>query len=1109
MRPPPTGILTFLFTDIEGSTQLWEQRPAAMRLALARHDNCLRDVIESHRGRIFKRIGDAFCATFEQATDAIAAAITAQQSLRALECNGITSGADPGDAAAPLEDAPLGSDEYPRDMPLRVRIALHTGAAETREGDYFGPSLNRIARMLAAGYGGQVLLSRTTYELVRSELPPGVSLRDLGLHRLRDLNLPERIYQLLHPDLPADFPLLKSLRFLSHNLPQQTTHFIGRERELAEIKRMLAAGAVASPADGYPLSAVGDDGPATMDGRQPGVDSPRLLTLTGTGGTGKTRLALQMAAELVTRYEDGIWLVELSALTDPALVPHAVAAALSVSEEPGKNLTQTLAELLQPQHLLLIMDNCEHLLTGCAELAHALLRRCPNLQILATSRERLNIQGEQTYRVPSLAAPDPRALPPTLGGQALVAAVAPFEAVQMFLSRAVLASSSFALTAENARLVAQICHRLDGIPLAIELAAARLNVLSVEQIAELEDRFRWLTGGSRVAPPRQQTLRALVDWSYDLLSAQEKALLRRLSVFAGGFTADAAEAVGLGDGAEPGGALDLLGSLVDKSLVLADEAPLSASGSRVPAKRVAGEGLRYRLLDTIRQYASEKLWQAGEGAAARWRYRNSCLEFAEDALQALSGPLREICLRQLVREYDNLRTALRPAPGQKEERTDWPLGEELLERWGQAVEGLATAYRQLSRTEPALGILEDYVRLCQTETSALSLARAYTRMALFRRLNPPAGGSETSRSYYERAIAICEARGLKDWAVYPRARLAHDLAMDGVELDLAEALARACPPDAAAGRDIQWLPSGQRTLAPTIYSALMWVAIHRSDWEALRAAFEQSLKWGGPARSPLLEMLTRIEEACGGRGEEEAFRDLCRFMAAEYARAGLAAPLQQWFLEPAPPRSLPGEPLLREEFDGDEWHPLLRWHDVTGRSRVDRTTRPGWIGLYPAEGCDLWPPKDLNAPRLLAAVRGDFLAQTRVELGSGTGALAGLLVWQDERHFARLELQARRAGWDRVEAVLEACVDGEFWQIGRGQCARQPGTHAVGGWLRLERRGHELRALCSEDDEQWLACGRVDLPPGGADEVGLAAIPHSPGGYAWFDCFLLWQKNTG
>jgi class 3 adenylate cyclase len=478
----PTGTVTFLFTDIEGSTRLWEQHPGAMEAALTRHDALAATVIQQHDGSLVKHRGegDSLFAVFPRATDAVAAAVALQQALRA--------------------------EPWPDEIPLRVRMALHTGDAAVRDGDYFGAAVNRCARLRAVAHGGQLLLSSATQELVRDSLPEEVGFRDLGEHRLRDLARPERVYQLLHPDLPADFPLLTSLNTLPNNLPQQVTSFVGREKEMAEVRRLLT--------------------------------TTRLLTLTGSGGTGKTRLTLQVAADLLEGDGDGVWLVELAPLADPALVPQAVATALGIREEPGKPLDQTLVEYLRPKRLLLLLDNCEHLLSACAGLAGQILRGCPNVQIMATSREGLNIPGETTYRLPSLSLPDPRQLPSTVEG------LTQYEAVKLFIDRATAAVPSFTVTNQNAPAVAQLCVRLDGIPLAIELAAARVKAMSVEQInGRIADMFRLLTGGSRTALPRQQTLRAAIDWSYDLLSEKEKILLRRLSVFAGGWTLEAVEQV--------------------------------------------------------------------------------------------------------------------------------------------------------------------------------------------------------------------------------------------------------------------------------------------------------------------------------------------------------------------------------------------------------------------------------------------------------------------------------------------------------------------------------------------------------------------------------------
>jgi predicted ATPase/class 3 adenylate cyclase len=573
----PGGTVTFLFTDIEGSTRLWEQHPEPMRLALARHDARLHRAITSHAGLVFKTVGDQFCAAFATAPSAVSAALTAQQEL----------GGEPWGAVGPL----------------RVRMALHTGAAEQRDGDYFGPTLNRVARLLAAGHGDQILLSTSAAEAVGAALPADASFRDLGSHRLKDLQQPEQIFQLLHPTLPAEFPPLRSLETFAHNLPAQLTSFIGREEAMAQVKQFLA--------------------------------STRLLTLTGSGGCGKTRLALQVAADLLETYGDGVWLVELAPLGDPALVPQTVAAALGLREQPGRPLTATLTDYLRPKTLLLILDNCEHLLAACAQLADVLLRSCSRLQILASSREGLGIAGEQTYRVPSLSLPDSTHLPS-------LEKLQEFEAVQLFAERARLSQPTFVVTGTNASAVVQVCRRLDGIPLAVELAAARVKALPVEQINQrLDDRFRLLTGGSRTALPRQQTLRALIDWSYDLLSEGERALLRRLSVFAGGWTLPAAEAVCTGGGVAEWEVLDLLTSLVDKSLVVVEE---------------QGPEARYRFLETVRQYARDRLLDSGEADWVRGQHLDFFFETAQKSEWHHGVPVED--LRRMDAEHGNLRAAL-------------------------------------------------------------------------------------------------------------------------------------------------------------------------------------------------------------------------------------------------------------------------------------------------------------------------------------------------------------------------------------------------------------------------------------------------------------------
>lgn len=594
----PSGTVTFLFTDIEGSTKLWETHQPAMRLALAQHDALLRQAIEARNGVVFKTVGDAFCAAFASASEALQAALAIHLALQSA-----TWGAT---------------------GPLRVRIGLHTGSAEERENDYFGPTLNRVARLQSLAYGDQILLSQTTYHLVIGQLPDQVSVKDLGSHRLKDLQAPEQIWQLLHPLLPSDFPPLKSLNNLPNNLPNQLTSFIGREQEIEEIRALL--------------------------------NTCRLLTLTGSGGCGKTRLALQLSADLLGDFPDGVWLVELASLTNPALILPTMAGALGVREDPGRPLMRTLIEHLSSRTLLLLLDNCEHLLKPCAELVDALLKSCARLTILATSRQALGVYGEHSYRVPSLSLPDLKAITTDSVRQA--------GSAHLFIERALLSRPDFALTNRNAPSLARLCHRLDGIPLAIELAAARVRALTVEEVARrLDDRFRLLTGGSRTAMPRQQTLRALIDWSYDLLNAQEQTLLNRLSVFSGGWTLEAAEQVcsdpwiverepSLTEGTQTTNheprittekVLDLLSSLVDKSLVLAE---------------TQGEQTRYRLLETVRQYAQEKLDSVEDPNSIQRQHRNYFTGVAISAAQELQGAQQAVWLARLEMERDNLRGAL-------------------------------------------------------------------------------------------------------------------------------------------------------------------------------------------------------------------------------------------------------------------------------------------------------------------------------------------------------------------------------------------------------------------------------------------------------------------
>ena len=599
MFQPPSGTVTFLFSDIEGSTKRWESNPDAMRAALARHDELMRESIEANGGFVFKTIGDAFCAAFSTAPEAAAAALAAQLALL--------------------------REPWAIEPPVRARMALHTGAADERGGDYFGQPVNRVARLLSAGHGGQTLVSLVTQELVRDTLPRQAGLADLGDASLKDLARPERVYQLEHSELPTEFPPLRTLNSaaLPNNLPQQPTSFIGREKELAEVAALLAGS--------------------------------RLLTLVGPGGAGKTRLALQAAADLLDGEGDGVWLVELAALADGALVAAAAAQAVGVKEgsgAPGQTVQKTLVDYLNSKRLLIVLDNCEHVIAACAGLASELLRHCADVHIVATSREPLNVSGEQVYRVPSLSMPDRSSV---AAASSTAESLSQYGSVQLFIERAKAVQPEFAVTDANAPAVAQICTHLDGIPLAIELAAARVRSLPVEQInARLDQRFRLLTGGARTNLPRQQTLRALIDWSYDLLTDQEKALMARLSVFAGGWTLDAAEAICSdegGGGIEDWEMLDLLTSLTDKSLVVYEEQTAVEASQESVA--------RYRLLESMRQYGADRLRESGDGLAAlKRRHCEWFLRLASEAEPHLAGPEARWWLSRLGAEIDNFRAAL-------------------------------------------------------------------------------------------------------------------------------------------------------------------------------------------------------------------------------------------------------------------------------------------------------------------------------------------------------------------------------------------------------------------------------------------------------------------
>jgi len=575
--PLPAGTVTFLLTDIAGSTRTWESHGRAMADAVARHYEILDSAISAHQGvrPVEQGEGDSLVAVFPRATDAVAAAAEAQRALLA--------------------------EPWPEGAVLAVRMAVHTGEAQIRNDRYYtGPSIIRCARLRALAHGGQVLISAATADLLPDGLPPGAALLPLGTHRLRDLRHPERVFQLVHPELPADFPPLRSLDFLPNNLPVHLTSFVGREPALADLGGVLA--------------------------------EHRLVTLVGAGGSGKTRLATQLAADVAERYPDGVWWVELAAVGDPANVAWTVMAALGMGDDRGLDPTGRITGCLQDGRTLVVLDNCEHVLDAVAELADRVLRSCPNATVLTTSREPLGVAGELSWRVPPLSLPDE--------GESSVDDVLRSEGVRLFAERARDVRPSFEVDGDNAPVLSAICSRLDGLPLAIELAAARIRSLPPKRILDgLSDRFRLLTGGARTATARQKTLHASVEWSHDLLSNAERLLFRRLAGFAGGFTLEAAEAVAAAEPLEAWEILGLLSDLVDKSLVVFD-------------------GDRYRLLQTIHDFATAQLLRSGETDAVRDRHAMWFLGVAESASAELEHALRPTRLDALAVEHDNLRVAL-------------------------------------------------------------------------------------------------------------------------------------------------------------------------------------------------------------------------------------------------------------------------------------------------------------------------------------------------------------------------------------------------------------------------------------------------------------------
>jgi predicted ATPase/DNA-binding SARP family transcriptional activator len=571
----PTGTVTFLLTDVEGSTRRWDRKPAAMRLAMEAHDAILGRQVTAHGGAQVEsgREGDSILATFTRASDAVACGVAMQRELAA--------------------------HSWPEGADVHIRVAINSGEAEVRSGHYYGPAVYRCARLMATAHGDQVLLTQATRDLVIDAMPEGVSLRELGSHGLRNLERPEVVFQVMAPGLRTEFPPLKSMDSRRHNLPVSPNAFVGRAGELAEIKERLAAN--------------------------------RMLTLTGAAGTGKTRLALEAAADLIEGFKDGVWLVELASLGQPELVAQAAAEALGVREEAGRPIVKTLCDWLRDKNLLLLLDNCEHLIPAVVSLADRLLRECADVRLLATSRAALRVNGEAITRVGPLSESD---------------------AVLLFADRSSAVQPAFRLTEENSGSVVQICRRVEGIPLAIELAAGRARMMApAEILSRLQDSFGLLSGGSRSDDARHETLKAAMDWSYWLLTEEEQRLFRRLAVFTGGFSLESVEAVCPSDGLDRDAVMHLLGRLVEQSLV---------------SVNIAGQGparTRYGLLETLREYGGAKLEESPEADDIRRRHAAHFVALAEAAAPMLDESHRLEWLELLDLDRDNLRAVFERSAG--------------------------------------------------------------------------------------------------------------------------------------------------------------------------------------------------------------------------------------------------------------------------------------------------------------------------------------------------------------------------------------------------------------------------------------------------------------
>lgn len=736
--PLPTGTVTFLFTDIEGSTRRWDADRIAMTEAVHRHDAVGKAAINAHRGYIFKTLGDAFCCAFASPEDAVAAALGFQRALAAEDFSAVGG--------------------------LRIRAALHTGTADERAGDYFGPTVNRVARLLAIGHGEQIIASGVTQDLALGALPSQAAFKDLGAHRLKDLSRPEQVYQLVAPGLRAEFPALRSLSALPNNLPTELTSFVGRDHDVATITTLL--------------------------------EHNRLVTLAGSGGVGKTRTSLQVAANLLDGSGDGVWFIELAPLPDGALIASAVANTLGITLPMELDSTTALVAALKSKTMLLVFDNCEHVVEAAAGVISAILRGAPNVTILASSRQGLGVLGEETYRMPSLGVPSEAESASLDASNALR-----FGAIALFVDRAISADKRFALTAENAPIVADIVRRLDGIALAIELAASRVKMLDVRQLDKrLDERFRILTGGGRDALPRQQTLRALIDWSYDLLDSREKLLFQRVGIFVDGFTMEAAVAVCCDETLDEFDLFDVLASLVDKSLVVAE---------------FSLESTRYRLLESTRAYALEKLSTAFDRPRMSQRHLDWMRTIVVAAEELFETQLRDDAFQALRDDVGNLRAAVSWA----RESGDPDVGAAII---GSFVEGavrrFASEIEWLAQSQYFLDALPD--------DRSSSLAKLHTSRS---GIEGGLGRTNEALSSAERAVNYARASG--DTFLLARART-----------QLAVALSRARRFDETEAIVAELEAAGVADLSPRMFvryhTALALRSTYRGDADDAKRAYE-------------------------------------------------------------------------------------------------------------------------------------------------------------------------------------------------------------------------------------------------------------------------------